>query len=219
MEQRHEMLRVEIQHMFDEVGVSYDKADLRCHAGILSRLAEVGAVNSAGAIVQYSVQGRKRRGNHEGADMLVHSLDLPGDETAMDFTVVNDRADSRVIPAATPYTGTDAQLAATLKGAETAKEKHYGELYGKISVKMMGIAMDLAGDVGPNLRALIKRCEVIGGYELPEWANWSAGSSFYSAWRQRIIVSVLAKNAECALRNRGRSKVARAAAVASGMGG
>ena len=218
MEQRHEVLRTQTQHMFDEVGVNYDKADLRCHMGIRNRLAAAGVVNSAGAIIQYSGPGRKR-GNHEGADMLVHSLELPGDETAMDFTVVNDRAECRINPTATPYTGTDAQLAATLKGAEAAKEKHYGDLYGKINIKIRGIAMDLAGDIGPNLRALIKRCEVIGGYELPEWANWSAGTSFYSAWRQRIIVSVLAKNAECALRNRGRSKVARAAAVASGVGG
>ena len=215
MERRHEVLRIELQQMFTEVGVRFDMADLRVHTGIRDRLATAGVFNSSGALVQYSGAGRKR-GNHEGADMLVHGLDVPGDETAIDVTVVSDRTASRVVPAATPYSGTDAQLAATLKGAEDIKFNRYSNMYSSINVKMMGVAMDLAGGIGPNLRALIKRCEFLSGFEVPLWANWSSGPSFFSAWRQRIIVAVQVKNAECATATQYRSKDANATWAAFG---
>ena len=149
--------------------------------------------------MQYSGPGRQR-GNHEGADTLVHDLFALGEELALDFTVVSDRAACRVVPAATPYVGSDAQFAATLAGAEDAKIKRYGAMYERIGVKVKGVAMDLAGDLGPGLRSIIRRCEVLAGSQCPAWANWaSRGSSFFSAWRQRIIVAVQASNADCAL--------------------
>ena len=107
--------------------------------------------------------------------------------------------------ASTAGGASDTQEAATLKGAEEAKRNHYGRMYDKIGVRTEGVAMDLAGDIGPGFRAFLKRCEVIGGFARPLWANWSAGSTFFSAWRQRYVASVQIKNAEIALANRRRS--------------
>jgi hypothetical protein len=200
--------------MLDDIGVSYDQADLRSHTGLRDRLAQVGAVsNATGAIIQFSGPGR-RRGNHDGGDLLMRDLYALGDEVAGDFTCVSERAACRVTPALTPTSptgvSTNAQDAATLKGAEEIKVKRYAGIYDPLNIKIEGYAMDLAGDIGPSFRAFLKRCEVLGEHRAPEWANWSAGSSFFAAWRQRYIASVQIKNAEMALRNRSRSRTANA---------
>ena len=161
--------------------------------------------------------GCRGAGNHDGADMLLHGLSEPGDETALDFTVVSERAACRVTTAAAAaQTGSEPQVSDSLKGVEDQKFNRYAAMYASINVKMMGVAMDLAGGLGPNLCALIKRCDFLCGSKPPVWANWSAGNTFFSAWRQRIIVAVQMKNAECALRNQGRSKVATASWAAAG---
>ena len=92
------------------------------------------------------------------------------------------------------------QEAATLKGAEQEKRNRYGRMYDLVGVQAEGVAMDLAGDIGPGFRAFLKRCEVIAGFARPLCrANWSAGSTFFSAWWQRYVASVQIKNAEIAL--------------------
>jgi len=200
---RHEVMRDVTREMLSDIGVAFDQADLRCHVGIRDELARAGAVNSiTGELVQ-----RSGRGNHEGGDMLVHGLYQAGDRTALDFTVVSERAVRRVVQSLTSTAGgmSGTQEAATLKGAEEEKRNHYGRMYDKIGVRTEGVAMDLAGDIGPGFRAFLKRCEVIGGFARPLWANWSAGSTFFSAWRQRYVASVQIKNAEIALANRRRS--------------
>ena len=217
LQQRHEVVRKQLQHMFTEAGLFFDAPDLRAHQGILDRLSQAGAYNTSGALVLSSGvagDGRRRRGNHDGADMLLHGLNGPGEETALDFTVVSDRAACRVTAsgAAANQAGADESL----KGVEDQKFNRYAAMYASINVKMLGVAMDLAGGLGPNLCALIKRCDFLCGSMPPEWANWSAGTTFFSAWRQRIIVAVQMKNAECALSNQGRSKVATAAWAAAG---
>ena len=42
---------------------------------------------------------------------------------------------------------------AKLKGAEEDKRNRYGRMYDKIGVRTEGVAMDLAGDIGPGFRA------------------------------------------------------------------
>ena len=177
--------------MLADSGVAFDHSDLRAHSGILNELAAAGAVASTGVRIQPVGPGRAS-GNQPGADLLVHSLEGAG-RSALDFTIINDRTRGRVAAAAT--------LEATLEGAEAAKKRMYSGMYATINVKTMGVAMDLAGNLGPGLQALIRRCEVLAGSRSPVWANWASGNSFFSAWRQRIIVAVQAKNAECALEN------------------
>ena len=71
------------------------------------------------------------------------------------------------------------------------------------------MAADLAGGLGPNVIKIIKRCEVLAEGRLPEWANWSHGSSFTAVWRQRLIILLQAKNAQCVIANAARSEAAR----------
>ena len=200
--------------MLTEVNVRFDLADLRAHSGVLNRLADAGARGRSGNPVQSSGPGRGR-GNQEGADTLITGLFITGQEVAVDFTVVNERADCRIMPAITPYRGTDAQLAATLEGTEAIKVNTYSAMYDKIDVKVLGAAMDLAGGLGPGLQSIIRRCGVLADDLRPEWANWASGNSFYSAWRQRIIVAVQAANAECAILNWARCAAANRARVAA----
>ena len=37
---------------------------------------------------------------------------------------------------------------------------------------VMGLAVNLAGGIGPSLHTLIKRCEVLAGGRLPPFADW-----------------------------------------------
>ena len=50
----------------------------------------------------------------------------------------------------------------------------YKRMYATINVVVMGLAVNLAGGIGPSLHALIKRCEVLAGGLLPPFADWSA---------------------------------------------
>ena len=203
LDTKHDALRDQVKIMLADSGVSFDHSDLRAHSGILNELAAAGAVASTGVRIQPVGPGRAS-GNQPGADLLVHSLEGAG-RSALDFTITNDRTRGRVAAAATLNTGSQVQLEATLEGAEAAKKRMYAGMYATINVKFMGVAMDLAGNLGPGLQALIRRCEVLAGSRSPMWANWASGNSFFSAWRQRIIVAVQAKNAECALENWSRS--------------
>ena len=218
---RHEAMRVVTQDLLKSINVQFDQADLRDHAGIRNELAQAGVVSaSSGALVQYAGPGR-RRGNNEGADMLIHNLNHVGERLAVDFTAVSDRAACRVTPSLAPTASglTNAQEAATLAGAEEIKRNRYGRVYDPIGIQIEGIAIDLAGDIGPGFRQFLKRCEVIGEGQLPEWANWSSGSTFFAAWRQRYVAVVQIRNAELALRNRARSAGANAAWEARANGG
>ena len=207
---RHEEMRMWTKELLDFSNVAYDAADLRCHQGVRDRMAASGVVNNAGAMVLYgSASGP---GNSEGMDLLVHSLFAPGDEVALDFTVRSDRCPTRVAAttASTPnQPPTPAQEAASLKGEEIAKQMRYKHMYEPINIKAVGMAADLAGGLGPNVIKIIKRCEVLAEGRLPEWANWSHGSSFTAVWRQRLIILLQAKNAQCVIANAARSEAAR----------
>ena len=124
--------------MLAEVSVQHDGPDLRSHAGIRNELIAANAVGPNGSL--FNADPVDRRGNHQGADMLVHGLFEPGDRTAIDFTVVSDRALCRQEAAAGPYAGTAAQRAATLEGAEEEKQK-YAKTYASIGVETLGFAM------------------------------------------------------------------------------
>ena len=66
-------------------------------------------------------------------------------------------------------------------------------MYASINVKVLGLAMNLAGGVGPTLLRVIKRCSEIAGGRVPVWAarNWTA-ATFVGAWAalQRMVSAV-----------------------------
>ena len=59
-------------------------------------------------------------------------------------------------------------------------------MYSAINVKVLGLAMNLAGGVGPTLLRDIRRCSEIAGGRVPVWANWTA-ATFVGAWVQRMV--------------------------------
>ena len=63
-----------------------------------------------------------------------------------------------------------------------------------------GLAVNLAGGIGPSLHALIKRCAELAGGLLPPFADWSA-PTFVAAWSQRMVIAVQSTNACVALWN------------------
>ena len=68
---------------------------------------------------------------------------------------------------------------------EQNKVVQYKRMYASINVKVLGLAMNLAGGVGPTLLRVIKRCSEIAGVRVPVWANWTA-ATFVGAWVQRM---------------------------------
>ena len=72
-----------------------------------------------------------------------------------------------------------------LEDAEKEKRKLYSKMYSKINVGMEGFAMDVYGNIGPNLLKFIKKCDVhrgkLGEDHLPAWANWKC-RTFERAW-------------------------------------
>ena len=60
----------------------------------------------------------------------------------------------------------------------------YKRMYDSIKVPVHGLAINLAGGVGPSLLRVIRRCSVVAGGRVPEWANWTA-ATFVGAWVQR----------------------------------
>ena len=73
-------------------------------------------------------------------------------------------------------------------------------MYASINVVVKGLAVNLAGGIGPSLHALIKRCAELAGGLLPPFADWSA-PTFVAAWSQRMVIAVQSTNACLALRN------------------
>ena len=185
---RHEALRRTVFDLLKSAAVRYGNEDLKFHRGINARLVSANALNSKGSFVRPLQEG----GAQEGADTLVSSLFTPGDQVALDYTVINERAPTNVNRG--------------LKEVEDAKVKMYQGMYSTISVSVRGIAMDLAGNLGPSLRELIARCDVLCGGVFPPWANWSNGSSYRAIWRQRFIVAIQAESATQAICKRERSR-------------
>ena len=194
---RHEALRNEVIDMLVETGVSVDKQDLSVHRGVLDRLAQAGAVNRNGALVVYD----RGRGKQDGADTLTRDFFNQGEEVALDFTVVDERCDTNVqAQGATP--------GELLKEAEDEKPRIYQKMYEPIGIRVLGVAASISGGIGPNLRDVIRRCGELSDASIPIWANWSAGSTFFSAWRQRIILSIQVANATAVLRGFAASRAA-----------
>ena len=56
-----------------------------------------------------------------------------------------------------------------------------------------GLAMDVYGNVGPNLLKLIRKCEVhwvsLGRDNLPAWSNWKC-RTFERAWIAKFVVDM-----------------------------
>ena len=57
------------------------------------------------------------------------------------------------------------------------------------AVSVLGLAINLAGGVGPYLLKVIRRCSVIAGGRVPVWAIWTA-ATFVGAWVQRLVAAV-----------------------------
>ena len=186
-DKRHEAVRAVVLDLLSSVrvaGVEFDQTDCRTHRGLLARLDAVNAIGHAGATID-----THRRGNQCGADTLVRNL-FPGElETAIDFTVVDDRAACRVVPSLSLQRGTGAQLSTSLQAAESAKVGLYGPMYSRIGVAVRGLAVDLSGGVGPGLVDLVKRCAILADGQLPPWANWTTGG-FVAGWLRRIVCAV-----------------------------
>ena len=64
----------------------------------------------------------------------------------------------------------------SLADVEENKVVQYKRMYSSINVKVLGLAMNLAGGVGPTLLRVIKRCSEIAGGRVPVWANWTAAT-------------------------------------------
>ena len=101
--------------------------------------------------------------------MLVRGLFIPGEETVVDFTVFSERTDDRVDAAMVPSVSCPTvNPRFSLADVEGHKVVHYKRMYaGSINVKVLGLAMNLAGGVGPTLLRVIKRCSEIAGGRVP----------------------------------------------------
>ena len=87
--------------------------------------------------------------------MLVRGLFIPGEETVVDMTVFSERTEKRV--AAHP-SRVFINPRFSLADVEGNKVVLYKRMYASINVKVLGLAMNLAGGVGPSLLRVIKRC-------------------------------------------------------------
>ena len=142
--------------------------------------------------------------------MLAYDVFGDGSRNALDFTVGSDRAVTRQEALESGIESARYQ-AALLDGVEHEKLK-YEKTYGTIGIQVMGLAMDLAGGLGPNVKRLLQRCDTLRKGVPPAWANWSSGSSFKAAWTQKFIITVQVSNVVVALRNKMRSAASRAKA-------
>ena len=133
----------------------------------------------------------------DGGDMLVRGLFLPGDEVVIDFTVFGERTVLRVDASLDTATGNQARRL-SLAEVENRKVGLYKRMYDSIKVSVLGLAINLAGEVGPSLLRVIRRCSVIAGGRMPVWANWTA-ATFVGAWVQRLVAAVQVSNAQCVL--------------------
>ena len=74
-------------------------------------------------------------------------------------------------------------------------------MYPSINVVVKGLAVNLAGGIGPSLHALIKRCAELAGGLLPPFADWSTPTFVAACRSQRMVIAVQSTNACVALRN------------------
>jgi hypothetical protein len=170
----HEKLRDLTHELLKFARVGADAEDLTYHKGILKRLRDAG------------VSRPTKQGLQKGADILAaHVMGEPGQlcrftEMALDVTT-------------TATMGTVDDPLAELKRLELKKHGLYGKMYEAIGVDTFGLAMDVYGNMGPNLAKLIDKCEQHRGVawqsHLPSWANWRC-STFKRAWMTRFIVTM-----------------------------
>ena len=100
---------------------------------------------------------------------------LSGDEVVVDFTVFSERTVLRVDASLDTSTGDQARRL-SLAEVDNRKVGLYKRMYATINVSVLGLAINLAGGVGPSLLKVIRRCSVIAGGRVPMWANWTAAT-------------------------------------------
>ena len=189
---RHEALREVVCAMLSSVGLDCDRVDCTKNVLLTARLQAAKAVNPDGSFVRVG-------GLVHGADMIVRGLHQPGDEFALDFTVFSEASRDRALASMNPGARRITPKA-TLADVEAEKVNLYRRMYASINVVVKGLAVNLAGGIGPSLHALIKRCAELSGDLLPPFADWSA-PTFVAAWSQRMVIAVQSTNACVALRN------------------
>ena len=198
---RSDVFKAVVVEMLVDVGVSFDQCDCKHNFLLTTRLEIAGAVNTSGERVT-TAQGASRV--VDGADMLVRGLFIPGEETVIDFTVFSERAEKRVDASMVDPSHVFVNPSFSLADVEENKVVQYKRMYSAINVKVLGLAMNLAGGVGPTLLRVIRRCSEIAGGRVPVWANWTAATTFVGAWVQRMVSAVQVKNAQCVIAARSR---------------
>ena len=111
-------------------------------------------------------------------------MDEPGQlhrlEMALDVTV-------------TSKLGTADDKLSVLKALEDGKKGEYADMYDKIHIDAYGLAMDTAGNIGPNLLKLIEKCDEFRGVgwedRKPTWLSWKC-PTYKQAWITKFVVSM-----------------------------
>ena len=200
---RSEALKKVVLELLQYAGVLYDGQDLKFNKHMWQRLAVAGAITPSGHRVADVPHGVGGMGTFDGADLLARSLLADRDEVAVDVTVISERIEA----------------AQELHKAEQNKINLYHRMYEPIGVSVLGIAMNLTGTAGPAMVNFVKRCcTLAAGRPLPNWANWSAGTSSVGAWLQRMACAVQVASAHHLLGNVAISRAAHAGKVAAGAG-
>ena len=190
---RSDAFKAVVIEMLEYAKLPFQAQDCKFNRALWDRLVAADAVTPTGDRVADKPCGAKGRGIFEGGDMYVESLFTPRDQVVIDFTVVSERIEAK----------TD------LPTAEQNKVRLYQRMYQPIGVRVLGVALNLAGAAGPALVDLVKRCCLLAGNIMPVWANWSAGGTPVAAWLQRIVCAVQAVSANCVITNVSKARSAR----------
>jgi len=141
------------------------------------------------------VFGTNRDGTtaYKGGDICVRDFQGPGQHLILDHVVTDERAAMHVVP---PNVQEPPPPVAAL---EAAKKVRYGPgFYDLIGVGFQGVAIDLAGAMGPGLRDVLRRAfrsnvNTIDRAPLPG-CNWTASTPL-AYFSQRIVTVLQAYNA------------------------
>ncbi len=159
--------------LFRHSGVPFDKREAANHPGLVRRLIAKGTLPP-------SVRGR-----HKGGDILAQNV-------MGEVGLLNSKLEMVVDVTVTSRLGTAEDPLKSLVDAEKEKLK-YVPMYDSINVGTEGLAMDVYGNIGPNLRKLIKKCEshweTLGEDQLPSWSNWKC-ATFERAWLAKFVVGM-----------------------------
>ncbi len=169
----HKCLLDNVLRLLRFSGVPFDREEAATHKGLIRRLRDKGTLIPSA------------RGRQKGGDILVQNI-------MGDVGVLNRKLEMVVDGTVTSKLGSAEDPFKALSDAETEKLK-YVPMYNSINVGTEGLAMDVYGNVGPNLLKLIRKCEVhwvsLGRDNLPAWSNWKC-RTFERAWIAKFVVDM-----------------------------